>query len=108
MNELMNKYKSCKDAFLYLDPPYFKRDCRSYKTGGDKEFLPFILKFMKDPETKCKVMLNVIYDDFVKDEEPVLIYPVDYNLKPSQGPAFYKPRKSHCIIINFLPNNKTA
>jgi len=104
--ELMNKYKSCKEAFLYLDPPYAKTDLKTYKKGGDKEFLPFILKFMKDPETKCKVMLHVLHDDFVKDEKPAIVYVVDYNLKPGQGPAFYKPKKSHCIIINYPTDNK--
>lgn len=100
--ELMNKYKNCKDAFLYLDPPYYKTQCDTYKNGGDKQFLPFILKFMKDPETKCKIMLNVVYDDFVKDEKAALVYTVNYNFKPGQGPASYNPKKSHCIIINYL------
>jgi hypothetical protein len=51
-------------------------------------------------------MLHVLHDDFVKDEKPAIVYVVDYNLKPGQGPAFYKPKKSHCIIINYPTDNK--
>jgi site-specific DNA-adenine methylase len=104
----MNLYKHNSDAFLYLDPPYNGKNtsCQTYKNmvkGEYHNFLIFIEQFMKDPETKCKVMLNIDFQgevyarfkDLIK-----LVYPVRYNSN-SKVTVSSKSQQYHCIVCNY-------
>jgi site-specific DNA-adenine methylase len=108
--DMMNLYKNDETAFLYLDPPYNgKGKSRTtnliYKNGKVyHDFLIFIEEFMKDPETKCKVMLNIDFrgDVYVRFKDLIkLVYPVRYSPTNSTKPENKKSQQYHVIITNY-------
>lgn len=107
--EEMNLYKNDETAFLYLDPPYNGKGTRinTYKemtVGKFHNFLIFIEEFIKDPETKCKVMLNIDFqgDVYVRFRDLIkLVYPVKYSVCNQTKDDNKKVQQYHVIITNY-------
>jgi len=107
--DMMNLYKHDETAFLYLDPPYNGKGTTTstYKMitqGVYHNFLIFIEEFMKDPETKCKVMLNIDFqgDVYVRFKDLIkLVYPVRYSPSNSTKSENKKSQQYHVIISNY-------
>jgi|GEM_PF-6592662 len=103
---VLNRYQNDPDAFLFLDPPYLDSDNTTYKGQVRKdennklfdntEHYIKLMKYIKDPKTKCKVMIilnenaiiNYLYDGFIKGT-----YTKTYQLS--------KNKTSHVIITNY-------
>jgi len=107
--EIMNKFKNDESAFLYLDPPYNSKNVntQTYKrmSGGYHNYLIFIEQFFRDPETKCKVMLNIDFtgDVYMRFKEYIkLVYPIIYNINQRKKDISV-PKQYHCIICNYEP-----
>lgn len=102
--DVLEKYKGDENAFLYLDPPYMSRTVnnKSYREKNE-DYLTTINKFMRDPDTKCKVMLNIDftgtnYDNF-KDMMKTY-YNVMYNAS-NKSVDKMKNKRFHMIICNY-------
>lgn len=85
--QVLDDYKDNVNAFLYLDPPYIDvLDC--YKSGFSVDDFFYILEYMRESSTKCKIMLNVDYTGFTREYVSELFkhgYPVRYNLSTSRA-----------------------
>ena len=102
--DVLEKYKNNENAFLYLDPPYMSRTVNnnSYREK-DEDYLTTINKFMRDPDTKCKVMLNIdftgtnyhIFNSMMKT-----YYNVRYNAS-NKNTDKMKNKRFHMMICNY-------
>lgn len=105
--KIMNIYKTDPNAFLYLDPPYNSKNTSTasyYAMSGDfHNYLSFIEEFMKSPDTKCKVMLNIDFtgDVYVRFSQMLKhIYRVRYSAQTSINDGS-KPPLYHVICTNY-------
>lgn len=100
--EILDQYKNDKDAFLYLDPPYISKSTTEYGLEFKADNIQYINDFMRDKDTKCKIMLNVdflgynydLFKDMIRD-----YYSVKYASSTSRAINVYQ--KYHCIICNY-------
>lgn len=98
--EVMNEHKHDPGAFLYCDPPYVSKTVKQYTVSFTIDDLMKIYNFMKDPDTKCRVMLNVDYTGWTRetfDDMVKTCYPVTYGCKSSMD--IYQ--KYHLIVCNY-------
>jgi site-specific DNA-adenine methylase len=98
--ELIDKFKTDKDAFIFLDPPYLFSNNATYQTQQEQQDMTdYYAKFydvLKDKKTKAKIMLIIndlkilrwIYKDFLKG---------DYNRIYQAS----KKKMKHLIITNY-------
>lgn len=104
--DVLEKVKYCDDIFVYLDPPYLRKGTLNDYKRARLADIKSIVEFIKDPETKCKVMLHIDFTGWVYGElkdHIIHYYPSRYNmwhhneLKDAMMPyqvicANYKPR----------------
>ena len=70
---IMEKYKDNKNAFIYLDPPYFNMCNNIYTEYDDKKIYIDIVDYLKN--SKCKILFSVnkniiteyIYKDYINN-----------------------------------------
>jgi site-specific DNA-adenine methylase len=70
---IMEKYKDNKNAFIYLDPPYFNMCNNIYTEHDDKKIYIDIVDYLKN--SKCKILFSVnkniiteyIYKDYINN-----------------------------------------
>jgi len=98
--EVLKEHQHNENAFLYCDPPYVSKTTKQYTTTFTAVQLLSIYDFMKSPDTKCKIMLNVDYTGWTRETFADLVklsYPVVYGCKTVMD--IY--RKYHLIICNY-------
>lgn len=98
--DILKQYQHDENAFLYCDPPYVSKTTKQYTTTFTSNDLMTIYNFMKDPLTKCRVMLNVDYTGWTRETFGDLLktcYPVEYGR--SRSLDIYT--KYHLIICNY-------
>lgn len=100
--DLMNKYKSDPDAFIYCDPPYTGKygNNVSYGVSNHTDYLSWIAEFMQDKDTKCKVMLNLEFNgDTYHKLKPMIkmTYQVNYATRKVFRSTY------HIIACNYDP-----
>lgn len=98
--DILEKYKYCDDAFIFLDPPYLFSDNSGYTPQNvNKDMTNIIIeikKIMEDPKTKCLLMLIInklnileyLFNDFIKCE-----YTRVYQMS--------KKKMQHLVITNY-------
>ena len=97
----LEKFKSDKKAFIFIDPPYLYADNSTYSQQKRKEpdmsdIIYKLLEYIKDKKTKAKVMIVIngnhlikwLYKDFIKAE-----YIKNY--------GFSNKIVSHVVICNY-------
>ena len=70
---IMEKYKDNKNAFIYLDPPYFNMCNNIYTEYDDKKIYIDLVDYLKN--SKCKTLFTInkniiteyIYKDYIND-----------------------------------------
>ena len=98
--DVLAEYKDDADAFLYCDPPYVSKTTKQYTTSFTTADLLEIYEFMKHPDTKCRVMLNVDYTGWTRETFAEFLrtaYPVTYGVKGTAN--IYQ--KYHLILTNY-------
>lgn len=79
--EVLQEYKDDPGAFLYLDPPYVSKTTTQYTKAFTVTHLNSIIKFMRDSNTKCKVLLTIDYTAHTREGFGELVktcYPLRY------------------------------
>jgi site-specific DNA-adenine methylase len=100
--KVINKFKTNKDTFIFIDPPYLFSDNGQYASQADKEgqdmtdMIIHLLNIMNDTKTKAKIMLiindlkiiRMLYGKLVKGS-----YEKIYQMS--------KKKDKHLIIMNY-------
>jgi site-specific DNA-adenine methylase len=102
---IFEMYKDDENAFLYCDPPYISCKTNEYGTEFTKQDFDYIIRVMRHNYYKCKIMLNVDYCGYTRENFKDLyksFYPISYNSAYKSG--LYN--KYHIILTNYdLPNS---
>lgn len=105
--DILNKYKTNQNAFLYLDPPYISKKNNEYDKLFVVKDLINIRDFIEDKDTKCKVMLNIDYTGYTR-ELFNKTFKHGYSVKYISGKVnedIYG--KYHLIATNYTWNDKS-
>jgi site-specific DNA-adenine methylase len=98
--DILKQYQNNETAFLYCDPPYVSKTTKQYTTTFEVVDLMNIFNFMKDPSTKCRVMLNVDYTGWTRETFAEMVktcYPVVYGRHTKMN--IYE--KYHLMVCNY-------
>jgi site-specific DNA-adenine methylase len=103
--EVLQDYKDDPAAFLYLDPPYISKTTTQYTSAFTVRHLNSILEFMRDSNTKCKVLLTLDYTGHTREGCADLFkscYPVKY-MSPNTSNTSINDiyAKWHLMAANF-------
>jgi site-specific DNA-adenine methylase len=87
--KVIKNYQSDEDAFLYLDPPYLQKgsDNTGYRSAS-VDLLKSIFDLIKDPKTKCKILLHMDFSGWIYAEMKDFIkhyYPAKYKMTGAKG-----------------------
>lgn len=101
--EILLQHKHDKNAFLYLDPPYLDKGTsnQSYRKCS-VDLVKFIVDFVNDPDTECKVMLHCDFSGYIYDKFKNKLkhhYPSNFS-SANASKKEYHPRYQ-AIITNY-------
>jgi len=97
---ILEEYKYCSDAFIFLDPPYLNCDSMYTAEQDFIEIYEYIYNYMRN--CKSKVMLVVKGDKYIKTLFNDYIID-DYTVNYSHN-AKSKTKNKHLIITNYIEN----
>lgn len=99
---ILEQYRDCDDAFLYLDPPYIEKTAIGYGTFFTIEDLEYIKEYMLN--CKCKVLLHIDFTGWTYFNFKNMIrtvYPIRYSMSNKLKGVKDIYAKYHTIICNY-------